>query len=163
MEVWIFDVANGSPRRLPSQGSDGLPLWGPGSGSLTYVSLRAGAWSIFRRPAGGDGVPELLVSDEHPLSPSAWSSDGRALLYTVADPGTRGDIWVLAPGRAARPRPLIRTAADEWAPSSRPTAVLSPTPPMSRVGMRSICDRTRAPESAGSFRRPGGTDRYGTA
>ncbi|OLE66986.1 MAG: hypothetical protein AUG09_04790 [Acidobacteria bacterium 13_1_20CM_2_68_7] len=114
MEVWIFDVANGSPRRLPSQGSDGLPLWGPGSASLTYVSLRAGAWNIFRRPAGGDGVPELLASDEHPLSPSAWSPDGRALLYTVADPGTRGDIWMLTRGRDSRPRPLIRTAADEW-------------------------------------------------
>ena len=112
--LWIVDPATGALRRLPSDGSDGLPLWGPDRGSLTYVSLRAGAWSIFRRPADGSGRPELLATDENPLSPSAWSADGRVLLYTKADPGTHGDIWVQTPGRDSRPRALVSTPADEW-------------------------------------------------
>jgi len=115
LEVWIIETATGAIRRLQSEGSDGLSVWGPGHGVLTYVSLRAGAWSIFRRPADGGGKPELLATHDHPLSPSSWSADGRTLLYTVADPGTRGDVWMLSPEeRDARPRPLIRTAADEW-------------------------------------------------
>ncbi len=114
LETWIVETATGAIRRLPSEGSDGLSIWGPGPGVLTYVSLRAGAWSLFRRQADGGGDPELLATHDHPLSPSSWSPDGRMLLYTMADPETHGDVWVLAPGRDARPHPLIQTAADEW-------------------------------------------------
>ncbi len=114
LSLWIFEPSTGTLRRLPSEGSDGIPLWAPDGRSLTYISPRAGAWSIFRRPADGSGAPELLVTGESPLSPSSWSPDGRVLLYTEADPKTRGDIWILAPGRDRRPRPLLRTQADEW-------------------------------------------------
>jgi eukaryotic-like serine/threonine-protein kinase len=120
LENWVLESSSGSGRRLPSEGSDGLPLWSPDGASLTYISPRAGAWTIFRRPADGSGTPELLVTAENPLSPSAWSPDGRILLYTEVDPKTHGDVWEVTPGSRVSPSPLVRTPADEWGATLSP-------------------------------------------
>ncbi len=112
--LWVHDLAGGTLRRLASDGSDGLPLWSPDGRSLAYLSPRAGAWNIFRREADGRGVPELLASSEHRLSPSSWSPDGRLLAYTEVDPETKGDIWILPVQGDRRPRPFLRTPSDEW-------------------------------------------------
>jgi serine/threonine-protein kinase len=125
LSLWICDLQDGSHRVLPSDVSLTLPLPSPDGGSIAYVSPRAGAWNLFRRPLAGLADPALLYSSDNPLSPSSWSPDGRRLLFTEIRPDTNGDILVIESGaRAMEPgagsgseggaQPIVSTPADEW-------------------------------------------------
>ena len=50
---------------------------------------------MYQKDASGAGQPELVssVAGDTPLIPSAFSQDGRFLVYTVIDPKTQADIW----------------------------------------------------------------------
>jgi Tol biopolymer transport system component len=49
---------------------------------------------LYQKDASGSGQPELVLSIAgDPLIPSAFSQDGRFLVYTVIDPKTQADIW----------------------------------------------------------------------
>jgi len=125
LNLWIYDLQDGSHRVLPSEVSLTLPLPTPDGASIAYVSPRAGAWNLFRRPLDGDADPVLLYSSDNPLSPSSWSPYGRRLLITEIRPDTTGDILAIEPGRPAieagtgsgsvgGAQPIVATPADEW-------------------------------------------------
>jgi Tol biopolymer transport system component len=54
----------------------------------------------------------LLKSSEIKI-PTSCSRDGHFLLYTVADPKTKGDIWILPLDGDRKGRPLLCTEHDE--------------------------------------------------
>ena len=94
---------------------------------MIYVAPRAGAWNLLRRPADPAAAraaePDLLLTGEHPLSPTSFSPAGDRLALTEVRPDSRGDILILpvAPGgRAGDPRPFLRTPADEWGAAFSP-------------------------------------------
>ena len=51
---------------------------------------------------------------------SAWSPDGRHLVYVKSGEKTGWDIWIHSPGQEATPRPLIATPANERFPAFSP-------------------------------------------
>ena len=118
LSLWIYNLQDGSHRILPSDVSLTLPLPSPDGGSIAYVSPRAGAWNLFRRPLDGGADPVLLYSSDNPLSPSSWSPDGRRLLFTEIRPDTNGDILAIEEGAGSGPeggaQPIVATPADEW-------------------------------------------------
>lgn len=124
LSLWIYDLQGGSHRVLPSDISLTLPLPSPDGRSIAYVSPRAGAWNLFRRPIDGGADPELLYSSDNPLSPSSWSPDGRRLLFTEIRPDTNGDILMIEPGGGRGteggsgmedgPQAIVATPGDEW-------------------------------------------------
>ncbi len=130
LSLWIYDLRDGSHRVLPSDISLTLPLPSPDGRSIAYVSPRAGAWNLFRRPIDGGADPELLYSSDNPLSPSSWSPDGRRLLFTEIRPDTNGDILMIGPGGEGETeggsgtkggaQAIVATPADEWGAAFSP-------------------------------------------
>jgi serine/threonine-protein kinase len=114
LAIGIYEFDGAAFRGLSLEGSNGLPVWSPDGAHLAYVSVRAGAWSLFLAPTSGDGRPELLSMGEHPRSPSGFSPDGRRLAFTEVRPDTRGDIYLLPLEGDRTPEPIVSTAADEW-------------------------------------------------
>jgi hypothetical protein len=71
---------------------------------------------VYRRPANAASPDaERLTSggDANNKIPTGWSRDGRFLIYTVSDPKTRSDIWVLPLSGDRTPTPFLRTPFNE--------------------------------------------------
>jgi hypothetical protein len=51
--------------------------------------------NLYRENISGGGKEELILNNAHFKFASDWSRDGRYLLFTEADPKTKGDIWIL--------------------------------------------------------------------
>ena len=122
--MWVHEVERTLRRRLTfDPASDGRPLWSPSGEEITFQSRRQGNTDIFSRPADGTGEPVLLVGtdlDEHPYD---WSSDGKYLLYVVADRENRRDLWYLKRkegGSWFEPVAFLQTPFNETAPQISP-------------------------------------------
>jgi dipeptidyl aminopeptidase/acylaminoacyl peptidase len=81
---------------------------------VAFSGVVYGTLGIYARPVNGGTSELLLRGAENQRTPSDWSHDGRAILYTEYDPKTRGDIWLL-PVSQGSPQPvaLLHTAANE--------------------------------------------------
>ena len=87
-----------------------------------------GARALVKGKSIAVGGPRMLTEANVTVPPAveklttAWASDGKTVLYAVADDqllGFRGQHWVAASGRSVSRRPLALTA-------SRPTDLCSP-------------------------------------
>jgi Tol biopolymer transport system component len=98
------------------------PTWTKDSDRITFLSNAGGEYNLYSIPFDGSGRPEpLFPVDQGFASPrSAWSPDGRHLVYVKSDQKTGSDIWIHTPGQEATPRALITTAADESFPAFSP-------------------------------------------
>jgi hypothetical protein len=112
--IWTVDVANGTFRRLTTEGSNLFPVWTPDGARITFSSDRNGQWCIYWMPSDGGSPPELLRQAENPAIPNAWSSDGASLVFTEFSPETGPDIWILSLDSARSVRPFLRTPYAEW-------------------------------------------------
>lgn len=127
LAIWIHQVGTDRLQLYPVEGSGALPLFTPDGSRLVYVSPRAGAWNLMRRPADPAAAriaePELLLSGENPLSPTSFSPAGDLLALTEVHRDSRGDILLLPAGsgrEAGAARPFLRTPADEWGATFSP-------------------------------------------
>src|SRR5262249_7628434 len=62
----------------------------------------------------GTGAEELLVESELAKIPAAWSADGKYIVYTVYDPKTSTDQWLLAMTGDQKAVPLLNSRFLEW-------------------------------------------------
>ena len=106
-EVWTYDLKTDRSTRLSEPGVDAdSPHWSRDGRDVTFASKASGSFNVFGRAADGSGPQEQLLKSRFWDFPSAWSPDGRALTFTRYYPppsGSGWDVWVLEPGRGARP------------------------------------------------------------
>jgi WD40 repeat protein len=89
-----------------------VPLWSPiKDNEMVFSSLRNGKWGLYL--VNGAGREELLVESELPKVPMSWSPDGKFVVYTVTDPKTLNDLWILPLDEPAGSRPLISSPYNE--------------------------------------------------
>ena len=104
----------GQPYKLTYHPAHDLfPLWSPDGARIAFTSLRELPPQLYELNAKSAGNESVLLKSMSPKVPSAWSLDGRLLLYTSIDPQNAGDIWALPLVTKAEPFPILRTAADE--------------------------------------------------
>ena len=120
-DLWIFDIATGSRRRLTFGGRERNPVWSPDGTSIAYSYIGEGSgYRLAKVRADGVGDPVPFASSPNMRFPTSWAKSG-ALLITELSPQTHADIfvaWPNDPGRA--PEPFLQTPANESA------AVFSP-------------------------------------
>ena len=95
-DIWVFDIARKVRTRLtfgPVQNND--PIWSPDGKWIVYNSDRNGRGTLYRKPSDGSGTEELLLTDDQPVLPSDWSSDGKTILYWRGPLGSDSEIWAL--------------------------------------------------------------------
>jgi Tol biopolymer transport system component len=133
-DIWLLDVAQGIPTRFTFDPAiDWVPVWSPDGSRLFWSSGRAGASDIYQKASNGSGNEELVLKSSSGKTPSAVSPDGRNLLFSVADPRTGMDQWVLplTPGTpgAAVPAPYLQSQFNErqgqFSPDGRWVAYVS--------------------------------------
>jgi serine/threonine-protein kinase len=119
-DVMVYDIPRGASTRLSLQGDSHAPVWTPDGAHLTYLASRpnSGAWELFWKPADGSGAEERLTSQPQqlgPISPLAWSPDGRMLAFT-----NRGHLWLLAVSGDRTPRMFFDSRFNESMPAFSP-------------------------------------------
>ncbi len=110
-ESRLLDLERNQESRLLATASS--VVWSPDSRRIAFGSEVDGTPGLYIRGAAG-GLPELLMpAGDNPLRPSDWSRDGQYIIYTEADPKTRGDLWLLPLSAPRAPIPLVRTPENE--------------------------------------------------
>jgi Tol biopolymer transport system component len=94
-DIWVLDAARSVPTRFTfDPETDSGPVWSPDGARLIFASNRGASrgYEIYQKDAGGSGNEQPLLKAGRP---DDISPDGRYLLYTVVDPKTSVDLWVL--------------------------------------------------------------------
>ena len=115
-DIWVHDVDRPLKRRLTFHPLvEGQPIWSADS-KLTFRSQRNGNNDIFSRDPDGIGEPTLLVGTPLAERPMDWSADGSYLVYSVHDPTSLDDLWILKrkdAGGTFEPEPFLQTRFSE--------------------------------------------------
>ena len=89
-EIWIADVAGGTPRQLTSaKKSSGSPKWAPDGARIAFTSDRSDKQQIWLiRPSFGEA--EQLTHESEGVGAFDWSPDGKQIAFTMMDPKPEG-------------------------------------------------------------------------
>ena len=113
-DVWVMDLASGTPSRLTFDTSvDFAPVWSPDGERVVFASLREGAPNLFQKMANGSGQEDPLYKSTLAKLPSDWSKDGRFIICGTVDPKTRWDLWSLSIGGDRKWEVFWQTPANE--------------------------------------------------
>src|SRR6266511_2809098 len=122
-QVWIYDVARGTGRRLTTDSAnEGQPAFSPDGRRIAYLSYRNGLGDIFIRSADGSGQDQQLTSNAelHDFAPS-WSPDGKHIVFHTQDPKTAArNVFYLSVEGDRTPRPVAVGEAQEALASFSP-------------------------------------------
>jgi serine/threonine-protein kinase len=113
-DIWIFDLVDGSRRRLTFGGRDEYPVWSHDGSTIAFSRMDEGAGRVVASVrVDGVGEPTRITSSRNQRYPTSWSPDG-ALLFAELAPDTHSDIWVTWPSEPDRPaEPFLKTPANE--------------------------------------------------
>ena len=118
-DIWIYDMGHGPQVRLTYDPAlDAGGIWSPKGDSLLFYSARSGAGDIYRRTADGTGAAYQLTSGKLQEWPDFWSRE--MLGYTIDQPKTRGDLWIMPQATNALPTALRQTPFQEHMQSLSP-------------------------------------------
>jgi serine/threonine protein kinase/Tol biopolymer transport system component len=113
-DVWIFDLATNNLTRFTfSPATDIFPIWSPDGSRIVFASDQEGPRQLYQKAATGAGKEEILLKSDSNKIPMDWSPDGRFILYTVNDPKTKIDLWVVPLFGDQKPVPFLQTEANE--------------------------------------------------
>ena len=113
--IWLLDLARGGSGTRFTFGSlvDTNPVWSPDGTRIIFSSNRDGPYNLYQKPVNGVKDEEVLLKSGEDKHATSWSRDGRFLLYTVAHPKTRDDLWVLPLEGDKKPVPFLTTEFNE--------------------------------------------------
>jgi hypothetical protein len=115
--VGVFDLERNLLTPIAVTGDSLNPTWTSDGDRVTFQSNRDGEYNQYAIRPDGSGAPEPLSAEALGFSGvrAAWSPDGRHLVYAF-----KGDLWLYEPAEDTEPRPLMETAANEFAPEFSP-------------------------------------------
>ena len=97
-DIYLLDFARDTNARRFTfgEGLNSVAVWSPDGSSIIFASDRdGGVANLYQKLSSGIENERLLVESNESKYPSSWSSDGRFVLFTVENPKTKGDLWVL--------------------------------------------------------------------
>lgn len=118
--LWLLDLAQGTTTRFVTEGHNLFPVWSPDSRQLAFGSARNAPPNLFLKSLAGNAPEERLLESRFQCDASSWSPDGRLLVFTMIDPQTRRDIWLLPMSGERQPQPLLQTKFNEQAAKISP-------------------------------------------
>jgi dipeptidyl aminopeptidase/acylaminoacyl peptidase len=94
-DIWIFDLARKVPTRFTFPlAEDAYPVWSPDGSKVAFTSRRNGPYELYVKNSNGAGEEERLQKAGDYERPTAWSSDGRFLMY-MRNSGDVTNLWTL--------------------------------------------------------------------
>jgi hypothetical protein len=109
--VWIYDLQQGSLKRVTFDGDCRDPIWSADGKRLIYESTRAGHKGIFWKPVSGPGGEEELVTTAS--QPFAWSvsKDGHDLAFQAIDERGADAVYQLPLQGERKPKLLFNESS----------------------------------------------------
>ena len=113
-DIWLIELASGKPTRFSfDPATDLFAVWSPDGSRIAFSSDREGPRHLYQKAATGAGKEEPLLKTDRNKFPTDWSADGRFILFTVSDPKTKLDVWVLPLFGDQKPFPFLETESNE--------------------------------------------------
>jgi serine/threonine protein kinase/WD40 repeat protein len=119
-QVWLYDLARRTMRRLTFAWDNRAWAWTPDGRRIVFSSDRSGSYNFYWQDPEGGGPAERLTDSPHSQEVGSWSPDGKAFAFGDDGVTTQGDIWLLTLDPERRVRPLIQTPFDEGDPMISP-------------------------------------------
>jgi hypothetical protein len=113
-DIWVVDLARGTPTRLTFGGANDHPIWTPDGRAIVYGGTVSGKSGIYKVFADGSSAQPQLVLAATATIPTSFAPDGQTLVLTAPDANGRPAIMVLplaTPG--ATPHPLRVSSAPD--------------------------------------------------
>jgi len=112
-DIWSYDLARGVKTRLTFGAASGLaslfPVWSPDGQRIAYISVRAGKFGFYQKPADGSGSEELLLEPtSYVRYINDWSPDAKFLAFQDYRQGAAG-VFVLPLSGDRKPYPLLQS------------------------------------------------------
>jgi Tol biopolymer transport system component/DNA-binding winged helix-turn-helix (wHTH) protein len=124
LDIWLFDLARGTRRRLTFNESQIFgPLWSSDGRRLAFFSSRNGMYYLNEKLADGTQPAKPLIEGNSLENiPGSWSPDGRYIAFARSDVhgGTRRQIWMLPLFGDKKPVPFLESESNEDEPSFSP-------------------------------------------
>jgi Tol biopolymer transport system component len=96
-DVWVIDLARGIQTRLTFGAGDKTnPTWSPDGLQIGYSSDRRGHRDLYVRSSFGTGLEHVLLESSDDKTLLDWSRDGKVLVFSVLNPKTGRDLWMLS-------------------------------------------------------------------
>ncbi len=116
--LWVQTLGESSPpNRITFNGSLNVrPRWTPDGRSLVYITNAAGQGlptQLWRRPAGGSGVPEPVLALDREVEQGLISPDGEWVLYRLGGTFSNRDVYARRLEGDTTVIPIAATAANE--------------------------------------------------
>lgn len=112
--LWIENPDDTEPRRLTTEGSDGLPVWSPNGRKIAFSRNVDGNVDVYTINPDGSELKRLTTAEGNDSVP-AWTPDSRQLVFR----STRNGIWQIFVMNAdgSNQRMILDNvgASDEWA------------------------------------------------
>ena len=114
-DIWLLDLSRDGASTRFTFGSaiNTDPVWSPDGSHIVFSSNRDGWFNLYQKPANGVTEEEVLLKSDRNKHPTSWSRDGRFLLYTVGEPKTMNDLWLLHLDHDMKAVPFLATEFDE--------------------------------------------------
>ncbi len=114
-DVWLLDVERNTSTRLTyEQVRATFPVGSADGRSVIFGSPHGNEVGLYLKLANGAGDERLLLkSTAGDKYATSSSRDGRFLLYTVENPDTKSDVWVLPLQGDRKPIPFLNTEFNE--------------------------------------------------
>ncbi len=115
-DIWLDDLKRGTESRFTFHSkSNAYPIWSPDGSHIAFSSTPGVVKDIYQKATSGATQDEVLEKSTQSKFTTDWSRDGRYIIYTVADPKTDFDIWVLPLFADRKPFPYLQTQFTEGA------------------------------------------------
>jgi serine/threonine-protein kinase len=115
-DIWLVELARGTPTRLTFGGANDNPVWTPDDRTIVYSGgPKDGKPGIYKVPADGSGQSQLILAAANAV-PTGFTPDGKTLLFHQPGPNGRTRIMVLPlddTGAPPVPHPRRESAAND--------------------------------------------------
>ncbi len=116
-DAWLYDLDNGTERRVTTVGTALSPAWGADDHGIVYLSSQDGRDALWATPVDGDGPAHRIVASPGAFAASP-SHDANVLLFQRRVDGP-WSIW-RADIAAGSARPVLQAAHDAFMPTLSP-------------------------------------------
>jgi serine/threonine protein kinase len=113
MDVWIMDIERGVMNRFTSKAwRQRWPVWSHDGNGIIFGSVPRGTYDLYQKSMA-DAAEQLLLTTADSKSPSDVSADGHYVLFTMQNPRTGPDLWVLPIKPTQMPLPIAHSEYSE--------------------------------------------------
>lgn len=122
MDVWLYDIASGTPTRLTTSGvRNDRADWSPDGKRVLYSSVGLDVTALWWRNADLSGAPEQLGGDkDEQMLEGLLTPDGSTLIFRSTSSRFVHDLWYRKLKGDTTRKPIVNTPTFEYAPRLSP-------------------------------------------